>query len=156
MSQAAFGSPGRGLFRRLTALVENVLQLGRGERGSLTLAPTATQLAPTIREVIESFAQLPRSRNVDFRQELESRLVATVDPSALRQILINLLDNAVKYGPSGQRVYVGLAMFEEHARLWVDDEGPGIPKAQRQRVFEAFVHEFGGGNIGDGETEAPR
>ena len=124
--------------RRLTALVENVLQLGRGERGSLTLAPTAIQLAPTIREVIESFAQLPRSRNVDFRQELESRLVATVDPSALRQILINLLDNAVKYGPSGQRVYVGLAMFEEHARLWVDDEGPGIPKTQRQRVFEPF------------------
>ena len=124
--------------RRLTALVENVLQLGRGERGSLTLAPAAVELAPTIREVIESFAQLPRSRNVDFRQELESRLVATVDLSALRQILINLLDNAVKYGPSGQRVYVGLAMFEEHARLWVDDEGPGIPKAQRQRVFEAF------------------
>jgi signal transduction histidine kinase len=124
--------------RRLTALVENVLQLGRGERGSITLAPAATQLAPTIRDVIESFAQLPRSRNVDFRQELESRLVATVDPSALRQILINLLDNAVKYGPSGQRVYVGLAMFEEHARLWVDDEGPGIPMAQRQRVFEAF------------------
>ncbi len=124
--------------KRLTGLVENVLQLGRTERGALTVAPTATELAPTVREMVEAFAQLPRSRNVEFRQELEARLVATVDPEAFRQILINLLDNAVKYGPAGQRVHVGLAMFEEHARLWVDDEGAGIPKRDRERVFEPF------------------
>lgn len=124
--------------KRLTALVENVLHLTRAERGTARLTPAATQLAPAVRDVVDTFAQLPRSRSVDFRVELEDRLVALVDPGALRQILLNLLDNAIKYGPAGQRVNVGLAMFEEHARLWVDDQGPGIPTRERDRVFEPF------------------
>jgi signal transduction histidine kinase len=124
--------------KRLTALVDNVLHLSRAERGAVRLAPAAMPLAPAVREVIETFSQLPRSRGVEFRGELEDRLIASVDPNAFRQILLNLLDNAVKYGPTGQRVNVGLAMFEEHARLWVDDEGPGIPIRERDRVFEPF------------------
>ena len=124
--------------KRLTALVENVLQLGRSERGVASVTPTEFRLGPTIREAVDRYAQLPRSMNVEFRTEVEDRLVALVDPSALRQIIDNLLDNAVKYGPSGQRVNVGLAMFEEHARLWVDDEGAGIPVRERERVFEPF------------------
>jgi signal transduction histidine kinase len=124
--------------RRLSALVENVLHLSRAERGTARVTPSTIELAPTVREVVETFAQLPRSRSADFRLELENRLVATVDPNALRQILLNLLDNAVKYGKANQRVSVGLAMFEEHARIWVDDEGPGIPGRERERIFEPF------------------
>jgi signal transduction histidine kinase len=124
--------------KRLTAQVENVLSLSRVDRGTARLAPAATELAPTIRDVVDTFSQLPRSRSAEYRLELEDRLVATVDPNAFRQILLNLLDNAIKYGPVGQRVSVGLAMFEEHARLWVDDEGPGIPTRERDRVFETF------------------
>jgi signal transduction histidine kinase len=124
--------------KRLTALVENVLTLGRTDRNALKLTPAATELAPMVREVVEPFAQLPRSRNIEFKLELEPRLIATVDTNAFRQILLNLLDNAVKYGPAGQRVYVGLAMFEHTARLWVDDEGPGIAPRERERVFEPF------------------
>jgi signal transduction histidine kinase len=121
--------------RRLTALVENVLNL---RRGSARLAPAATELAPSVREILDAFSQMPRSRSVGFRLELEDRLVATVDPGAFRQILLNLLDNAIKYGPVGQRVSIGLAMFDTQARLWVDDEGPGIPERERERVFEPF------------------
>jgi signal transduction histidine kinase len=124
--------------KRLTALVDNVLQLGRSERGVATVAPTQIRLGPTIREAVERFAELPRALSVEFRTEVEDRLAAMVDPNALRQIVDNLLDNAVKYGPSGQRVNIGLAMFEQNARLWVDDEGPGIPLRERDRVFEPF------------------
>jgi signal transduction histidine kinase len=129
--------------RRLTALVENVLNLSRSRRGTARLAPAATELAPSVREILDTFSQMPRSRSVDFRLELEDRLVATVDPGAFRQILLNLLDNAVKYGPVGQRVSIGLAMFEKQARLWVDDEGPGIPERERERVFEPFYRATG-------------
>ena len=115
-----------------------MLQLGRTERGVATVTPTEFRLGPTIREAVDRYAQLPRSANVEFRTEIEDRLVAMVDPSALRQIIDNLLDNAVEVRPSEQRVNVGLAMFEQHARLWVDDEGPGIPARERERVFEAF------------------
>jgi signal transduction histidine kinase len=61
-----------------------------------------------------------------------------VDPDAVRQILINLLDNAVKYGGSPQRVIVGLEAGNAVALLSVDDQGPGIPAADRERVFEHF------------------
>jgi signal transduction histidine kinase len=124
--------------KRLTALVDNVLHVSRAERGAARLAPTAMPLSPVAREVVDTFAQLPRSRGVEYRTELEDRLIAQVDANAFRQILLNLLDNAVKYGPSQQRIYVGLAMFEQHARLWIDDEGPGIPLRERERVFEPF------------------
>jgi len=124
--------------RRLTLLVENVLQTSRAERGVARLAPADIELAPAVREIVDMFAQMPKAKSVQFRLELQDRLHATADRNALTQILHNLLENAVKYGPSGQRIDVGLALFEDRARLWVDDEGPGIPARERDRVFEMF------------------
>jgi signal transduction histidine kinase len=57
----------------------------------------------------------------------------------MRQVLLNLLDNAVKYGPRGQTVSLGLALTDGRARLWVEDEGPGIPPSDRARVWRPFV-----------------
>jgi len=73
-----------------------------------------------------------------FECRLERRLVATVDPDAVRQIVINLLDNAVKYGPKQQRIIVGLEARPGQAVIFVDDEGPGIPPADRKRIFVQF------------------
>jgi signal transduction histidine kinase len=53
-------------------------------------------------------------------------------------MLLNLLDNAVKYGPVGQTVRVGAARDNGGARLWVDDGGPGIPRPDRERVWDRF------------------
>src|SRR6185503_21283979 len=58
---------------------------------------------------------------------------------ALRQVLLNLLDNAAKYGPAGQTITVGSEIAGEHARIWVEDEGPGIPNEDRHRVWEPYV-----------------
>src|SRR5207302_10507190 len=57
---------------------------------------------------------------------------------AFRQMLLNLLDNAIKYGPPGQVVTVGLAAADQRARIWVDDQGPGIPAADRERAWDRF------------------
>lgn len=70
--------------------------------------------------------------------EVGSSLWARVDADGWRQVLLNLLDNAVKYGPRGQQVVVTLEGSGEHVRLAVEDEGPGIPAAERERVFERF------------------
>lgn len=124
--------------RRLGTLVENILTFSRAERGGVTVTPEVTRISAEIGAVVEDFLALPRARRADVRLELQEDVLVPVDRDALRQIVNNLLDNAVKYGPERQRITVGLALFDGSARLWVDDEGPGIPAVDRARVFQSF------------------
>ncbi|MFL5576883.1 MAG: sensor histidine kinase [Gemmatimonadaceae bacterium] len=129
---------------RLSILVDNVLNYTRLRRGPRREAPRPTDVAEEVRQVIESFAPLAAERGVHVEEDVPVGLRAAVDAQALRQVLLNLLENAVKYGPRGQTVTVaarGVAGERGEAgrvRLWVDDEGPGIPPAERDAVWEAF------------------
>ena len=125
--------------RRLTYLVENVLNFSRAERGTNRISAVPTDIEREIRETLDAFAPLARARRAKMRAELELGLVADVDRDALRQILVNVLDNAVKYGPTGQTITVGCQTRGETARIWVEDEGPGIPQNDRFRVWEPYV-----------------
>lgn len=125
--------------RRLTYLVENVLTFARSEQGQSRIAPQVTDLDQEVRDALEMFAPLARGRDATVRTELEAGLLVAADPDALRQILLNLLDNAVKYGPGGQTIIVGTARHGAHVRLWVEDQGPGIPPADRARVWEPYI-----------------
>ncbi|PYP57920.1 MAG: hypothetical protein DMD44_08575 [Gemmatimonadetes bacterium] len=124
--------------RRLTHLVENLLHFSRSERQATRLSPTAAPLAPLVREAVEAFAPLAAARGVAFRTELSDGLVAPVDAEALRQMLVNLLDNAVKYGPADQTITVGLDAGDAKALIRVEDQGPGIPAADRERIWDRF------------------
>jgi signal transduction histidine kinase len=125
--------------RRLAYLVENVLLFSKTDGGRQPrVAPEPTQFAEEVRHAVESFSLLSRNREVEVRTELQENITVEVDRMALRQILINLVDNALKYGPAGQRITVGAALFDDVARLWVDDEGDGIPAEERARVFDSF------------------
>jgi two-component system phosphate regulon sensor histidine kinase PhoR len=130
--------------RRLTYLVENVLSFSRAERKANRISAVATDLEREVRDALEMFAPLARSRRATLRSELEHGITIEVDRHALRQVLLNLLDNAVKYGPRGQTVTVGVASTEENGRgprvqVWVEDQGPGIPAGDRDRVWEPYV-----------------
>jgi signal transduction histidine kinase len=125
--------------RRLAHLVENVLIFAKSERRRSRINPELTDLPADAREAIQSFAVLCRSRDIEVRPELQDNISAPADRGALRQILLNLLDNAVKYGPLRQRITVGMALFDSNVRIWVDDEGPGIPPDEREHVFGRFV-----------------
>src|SRR5256884_343939 len=85
-----------------------------------------------------SLLALAAARGVTFRTELRDGLVAPVDAEALRQMLVNLLDNAVKYGPADQTITVGLESGDGKARIRVEDEGPGVPAADRERIWDRF------------------
>jgi signal transduction histidine kinase len=130
--------------RRLTYLVENVLSFSRAERTANRISSAPTDLEREVRDALEMFGPLARSRRATLRSELEHGVTLEVDRDALRQVLLNLLDNAVKYGPRGQTVTVGMAATRENGsgprvRLWVEDQGPGIPAADRDRVWEPYV-----------------
>jgi signal transduction histidine kinase len=124
--------------RRLTHLVENVLRFARSGRKVRRLSLEPTDLMAELHETVEGFVVFADVHGVELRPELQERVMGVVDRGALRQIVVNLLDNAIKYGPAGQQVVVGLALFGDAARVWVDDEGPGIPPAERERVFDPF------------------
>ena len=124
--------------RRLTQLVENILQFSRMDRKIDSLSKMKHELAPLIQEIVEDFESVMNGSEAQIELRLSFGLAANVDPDALRQIVINLLDNAVKYGRKKQRVILGLEARDGMACLFVDDEGPGVPVADRKRIFERF------------------
>jgi signal transduction histidine kinase len=126
---------------RLAHQVENVLMFSRGERDVLRLHPVETDLAALVAEVVEGYEPLAEAEGASIRLAIESEPRCKIDPDATRQVLLNLLDNAVKYGPSRQVIEVGLSESDDgrHVTLWVDDEGPGIPEADRHRIWDPYV-----------------
>jgi signal transduction histidine kinase len=125
--------------QRLTHLIENVLRFSRSRRLPAQLARTRTDLQRLIDETVESFRPLADARDVKLATENRAAPSVTADPAVLRQILINLLDNAVKYGPAGQTVTVGAARVNGVVRVWVSDQGPGVPPADRERIWEPYL-----------------
>jgi signal transduction histidine kinase len=127
-----------GEARRLLHMVENAILFNRGGRPAA--APVVVlPLAPLVRETVESFQPLAAASAARLRTVRLDEVTAPVDRGALRQVLLNLLDNAAKYGPRGGTISVGLARRDGRARIWVEDEGPGIPAADRERVWEPFL-----------------
>jgi signal transduction histidine kinase len=125
--------------QRLTHQVDNVLHFSRAQRGEISLSAETTVLAPIVSEVLESFCPLAEAEGCRVEASLDETLAAKVDPGAFRQILINLLENAVKYGPPGQIVDVRLRKgAAETVQLLVEDEGKGIPEDQRFEVFAPY------------------
>src|SRR5438132_12911678 len=125
--------------RRLTHLVEDLLHFSRSERQTAHVTPEPTALAPLVQEVIDGFTPLAAARGATLSAAIPADLVVPADPGAVRQMLLNLLDNAVKYGPTGQDVRIGATRENGVAKLWVDDGGPGIPRTRRERARERFL-----------------
>ncbi|HXV76538.1 MAG TPA: HAMP domain-containing sensor histidine kinase [Candidatus Polarisedimenticolaceae bacterium] len=121
--------------RRLGHLVENILQFSREERGATCLAPRPLELAPLVRDVIEKFQPVASARRVRLATDLVEDAMVLADDEAIRQVFLNLLDNAVKYGPAGQEVRVGLERTGRMVRATVEDEGPGVPERDRERIW---------------------
>lgn len=123
--------------RRLAHLVETILRFSRGERGEDRVDASARDLVPLVREILAEFAPIVRGPT-RVASELPAEAVAVADEGALRQILLNLLDNAAKYGPPGQEIRVALSEEDGRVRLSVADEGPGIPASERDGVWRRF------------------
>jgi signal transduction histidine kinase len=124
--------------QRLAHLVENVLQFSNDNGEKRELSPVHAELAPVIEKVVAEFRPLAESADNCIELDLDKQAAALFDADALRQILLNLLDNAVKYGPAGQTIRVSLRDASDAVELGVCDEGPGIPAAERERIWGGY------------------
>jgi signal transduction histidine kinase len=120
----------------LRHLVDDLLDYARLEAERLRVSPRQINLSDIVESVTDSFSPLVSSHNLVVHAE--PGLQAWADPMAVERILANLLSNAGKYAPAGSTVTVTAAEHEGSARLSVRDEGPGIPEAERRRVFVRF------------------
>jgi PAS domain S-box-containing protein len=123
---------------RLTAIVSQILLAGQLEEGRVDLSTAATDLRPLAESVLDSTRlRAPESVELKLEQNGDSAL-ALADEDKLRQVLVNLLDNAVKYSPDGGEVKVELGSTPGLVTLTVRDAGLGIPPNEQERIFEKF------------------
>ncbi|MDJ0838388.1 MAG: HAMP domain-containing sensor histidine kinase [Acidobacteriota bacterium] len=127
--------------QRLTRLVNNVLEFGRLERGNRKMRLVSQVMRELIERILET--QQPRFEKTDIACHFtapDSDLHALVDPDAFEQVLLNLLDNAVKYGctDQGGDIDVNLAAKDDKVTIRVRDHGPGVPEYLREKIFGKF------------------
>ena len=129
---------------RAGRLVEQLLTLARHEPGAAPHQPAATpqavDLPALLRQVLaDSAAPLAAARGSQIKLEADEAIHVPGDAAALAVLVRNLVDNALRYSPPGGQVLLRLAGTPAGPLLTVDDSGPGIPPAERERVFERFV-----------------
>jgi signal transduction histidine kinase/CheY-like chemotaxis protein/purine-cytosine permease-like protein len=123
----------------LLSLIEGTLDIARIESGKLTLDPRSLDLPGFVQEIVAMFEPQARDKGLAFSYQALGELPDFVraDPRRLRQILINLLGNAVKFTAAGS-VTLRLGYQREMARFEIEDSGPGIDAEELERIFEPF------------------
>lgn len=126
---------------RASHLVEQLLQLAREETGDTTAVPRRHAVQPVLQLAVADVLPQAQARRIDVGLTPGSAHdpVTSATPESLRILLRNLLENAIKYGPEDSAVDIGLAQDGQgRPVLTIDDAGPGIPAAERDRVFDRF------------------
>jgi two-component system sensor histidine kinase TctE len=135
---------------RLARLAGQLLTLSRAEPGSRRPRADRVDLADDARRVLEECAPMALDRRIDLGLEAPGAAPVIGDGTMLREMIVNLVDNALRYTPAGGNVTVEVRAVGDAAVLAVSDDGPGIPAEKRERVFERFYRIDGTQGDGSG------
>jgi signal transduction histidine kinase len=124
---------------QMNRLIEGLLFLAKAEGGVLPLARETFDTAIFVRAVAEDAAVLAEDRGLQFRLERNDAGTVTFDPHLMRQLLFNLVNNAVGVVPPGSAFSLSSQRVGDRWRIELKDEGPGLPPDQLEHVFERFV-----------------
>ncbi|MCG3126117.1 MAG: Adaptive-response sensory-kinase SasA [Phycisphaerae bacterium] len=125
-------------YDRLTRIADDLLLLARGDAGELRLAEEPVSLTDAVRDVSDLYGPFAEEREITLRTELNGLALVRGDHTYLRQLLSNLIDNAVKYSGNGKLITIALASLGDMIQMKVIDNGPGIPPADVPHVFDRF------------------
>nr|WP_241728591.1 DUF4153 domain-containing protein [Nocardioides zeae] len=138
-----------GQAERMSALVEDLLDLARVDAGHAPLRPESVDVGDLLDACVAEAVTAAGSRGRGVTYDVDVSpvdLTVRADPARLHQLVANLLDNAARHSPAGGTVRVDAGRGPDGGlRLQVHDDGPGVPPAERARVFEAFGTGSGGG-----------
>ena len=125
--------------RRLTHLVDNILRFSRLRRAIATrLLRSEIRVDSAVHDLIEGFQPLANARGMAIESRVEPGLAIVANADALNQMLLNMLDNAVKYGPRGQVIRLDVERRRDTAVFTIQDQGPGIPATERRRIWDPY------------------
>jgi signal transduction histidine kinase len=124
--------------QRLTKIVEDLFTLTRADAGQYPLSPQEFYLDELAGECAHATRSLALAKQITLTCELPEDLPVRADEALVRRMILNLLDNAIKYTPTGGRVEVTCERAGNEYALSVTDSGAGIPADLRERVFERF------------------
>ncbi len=124
--------------RRLAVLVDNLLQFSSSSGREQRFVPERADLCSLAKDVVDGFRPLSAAAATRIELIGADRIEARIDRDMFRQMLVNLLDNAIKYGPEGQTVTVDISANGDQARVAVTDQGPGVPVGERSLVWQRF------------------
>lgn len=124
--------------QRLSHLVDNILQFSRVERGQTDVNLVRQPLYPLVREIADQFRPMMKEGRLVISSDVNDDVEVQLDVAAFRQMFVNLLDNAVKYSPSGEDVDISLSKNEDRIDVAIEDRGPGVPKKEQRRIWEPY------------------
>jgi len=141
---------------RLTHLIDNVLDIRRIEQGRKTYQMRSCDLGQVVRETLDAYRFQLQKQGFTIEEDLAEDLPhLNIDPEAMTQALLNLLDNALKYSPDRKHVRIEMAREDGNVVIAVEDRGVGIAPRDQARIFEMFyraerglVHSAKGSGLG--------
>ncbi|HNB51009.1 MAG TPA: GAF domain-containing protein, partial [Anaerolineales bacterium] len=125
---------------RIQRLTSSLLDLKRLEAGQPVLNRDATNLTDIIHDAVDAVKPVAESKKQEVYTELPAELpTMNIDGDMIRRVIINLLENAIKYTPINGRIGAGASAFEGGVLFWVKDNGPGISPEKRDSIFDKFT-----------------
>ncbi len=129
--------------QRLDRLVNDLLDVSRIQAGRLEIQMEPVDLAQLVRERVDEQQQLLKTRAIRLQPLPGQGILVMADAERIGQVVTNYLTNALKYSPESEPVEVGIDVAGGQARVWVRDQGPGLPPDEQQRVWERFYRASG-------------
>lgn len=127
-----------GAGQHLLKLINEVLEIARIESGEISLEFTPIAINPMLEEAIHYIAPIGKIRDIEIESNISPELWAMANRQKLLQVVLNLLSNALKYGPVNAKVHLNAYRRQDQIVIEVLDEGLGIPKVSRERLFTPF------------------
>lgn len=125
---------------RIQRLTNSLLDINRLEAGQPVGDRQPADPLQLVRDASDAVSPVAQSKNIELEVSVpEDSPTMLVDPDMIRRVLVNLLENAIKFSPPGSKISVGACQQDDMIRMWVDDNGPGIPAIEQEQIFEKFT-----------------